>query len=133
MQSKKLGTGAAQYTPAVDLVASGKSTAQYNSDLQQCRNIGVQRQANQADGSAQRNITNTIGSTVGGAVEGYQTGDLFENALGGGFDKKESAAIGAFSGLDSGLTSALGSTNQVNNAGKETVDRCMRTRGYKVY
>jgi hypothetical protein len=69
--SKKLGTGAAQYTPAVDLVASGKSTAQYNSDLQQCRNIGIQRQANQADGSAQRNITNTIGSTVGGAVEGY--------------------------------------------------------------
>ena len=64
---------------------------------------------------------------------GYKEGDFFNNALGGGFDKKESAAIGAFSGLASGLTSALGSTNTVNNAGKETVDRCMRTRGYKVY
>ena len=50
-----------------------------------------------------------------------------------GLTKKESAAIGAFSGLSSGLTSALGSTNTVYNAGKETVDRCMRTRGYKVY
>ncbi|MBT6534142.1 MAG: hypothetical protein HOM03_14420 [Marinovum sp.] len=131
--STKLGTGAAQYTPAADLAASGKSTAQFNSDLIQCRNLGVQGQANQADKSGQRNITNIIGSTVGGAVEGYKEGDFFNNALGGGFDKKESAAIGAFSGLASGLTSALGSTNTVNNAGKETVDRCMRTRGYKVY
>ena len=131
--SKKLGTGAAQYIPAVDLVASGKSTAQYNSDLGQCRNIGVRSQGNQADKSSQRNITNTIGSTVGGAIEGYQTGDFFNNALGGGFDKKEPAGIGAFSGLASGLTSALGSTNTVNNAGQETVDRCMRNRGYKVY
>ena len=64
---------------------------------------------------------------------GYKEGDFFNNALGGGFDKNESAAIRAFSGLASGLTSALGSTNTVNNAGKETVDRRMRTRGYKVY
>ena len=64
---------------------------------------------------------------------GYKEGDFFNSALGGGFDKNESAAIRAFSGLASGLTSALGSTNTVNNAGKETVDRCMRTRGYKVY
>ena len=58
---------------------------------------------------------------------------FFNNALGGGFDKNESAAIRAFSGLASGLTSALGSTNTVNNAGKRTVDRCIRTRGYVVY
>ena len=64
---------------------------------------------------------------------GYKEGDFFNNALGGGFDKNESAAIGAFSGLASGLTSALGSTNTVNNAGQETVDRCIRTRGYVVY
>ena len=64
---------------------------------------------------------------------GYKKGDFFNNALGGGFDKKESAAIGAFSGLASSLTSALGSTNSVNNAGKETVDRSIRTRGYRVY
>ena len=64
---------------------------------------------------------------------GYKEGDFFNNALGGGFDKKESAAIGAFNGLASGLTSALGSTNSVNSAGQETVDRCMRTRGYVVY
>ena len=64
---------------------------------------------------------------------GYKEGDFSNNSLGGGFDKNELAAIGAFSGLASGLTSALGSINTVNNAGKETVDRCIRTRGYKVY
>ena len=64
---------------------------------------------------------------------GYKEGDFFNNALGGGFDKNESAAIRAISGLASGLTSALGSTNTVNNAGKETVDRSIRTRGYRVY
>jgi hypothetical protein len=86
--STKLGTGAAQYTPAVDLRASGKSQAEYNIDLHQCRYIGVQGQANQADKSDQRNITNTIGGTVGGAVEGYQRGDFWNSAAGGGFDKK---------------------------------------------
>ena len=64
---------------------------------------------------------------------GYKEGDFFNNALGGGFDKNESATIRAFSGLASGLTSALRSTNTVNNAGQETVDRCIRTRGYVVY
>ena len=66
--STKLGTGAAQYTPAVDLVASGRSKAQFNSDLIECRNIGVQGQANQVYKSGQRNISNTIGGTFGGAV-----------------------------------------------------------------
>ena len=64
---------------------------------------------------------------------GYKEGDIFNNALGGGFDKNEPAAIGAFSCLASGLTSVLGSINTFNNAGNETVDRCIRTGGYKVY
>lgn len=130
--SGRIGTGATQYTPSVDLRASGKTQGEFQRDVAECRQIGSQRQASEADARGQRTITNTVSGTVGGAVTGYTQGQ-FLGGFGFDADEKSLARAGAASGLASGLLSGLDSTNDVNAAGKRTVDNCMRGRGYRVF
>ncbi len=128
-----VGTGADQYTPAVDLQVSKKSEAQYAGDLAQCRQIAVLRQASEADRAGQRTLTNTIGSGAVGAVDGYAFGKSLKSIGASNIDSGDLAGIGLAVGVAGGLLGGLFSTNKVNDEGKRTVDACLENRGYVVY
>lgn len=108
--------GRYQYTPVVDIKASGKSQEQYLVDLDQCQQLAAQR-----DGTS-----DAVAGAVAGALLGAALGGLTGSMYG---QPQTGAAYGAgYGAIGGGVGAAAeGHANQ-----RGIVQRCLAGRGYRV-
>lgn len=104
------------YAPVVDLAASGKTQAQYDVDLAQCRSLAAQR--NPAAGTAASTGIGALAGTAAGALLGTIAGKPAHGVWQG-------AAVGGLAGL--GYGAFTGYTDQ-----EDMVKSCLRGRDYIV-
>ncbi len=128
--------GAAEYMPAVDVAASGKSESQYQTDLSACRAIAANRQATASQEAQQETLSNAVATTTGGALAGAAIGAALTDEDGESSrvgNAAKGGAIGALGGLfaSSAFTFAEQS-KEVSSQTKKILLRCLEGRGYNV-
>lgn len=108
--------GRYQYTPVVDIKASGKSQEQYLVDLDECQQLAAQR-----DGTGE-----AVAGAIAGALLGAALGGIVGHAYGA---PQHGMAYGAgMGGITAGAKgAAAGHGNQ-----QAIVQRCLTGRGYRV-
>lgn len=115
------------YSPVIDIYQY--DTAQFNHDINQCRQLAMTAQHNYEKQQAQEQ-TEILASTVVGALVGAAVG----NALDGNNDS--GTTVGALYGAGIGASSAT-ETNDYNRlitkfGPSAIVDKCMANRGYQI-
>lgn len=134
------GTGANQYRPAVDYAVSGKTEAQYNDDLLDCRRIAQTRQATASQQAQQDTSADALASGVDGAIVGATAGtygDVVEARTGADLGVLGSPGQSAVAGIGVGiLASVVGQAGRrgqkVAAETRKTLLKCLEGRGYSV-
>lgn len=104
------------YTPVVDLKSSGKDSASYRADLDECQQLAAQRNA----------AGDAAGGAIAGALLGALVGGITGHAMG---IPQTGAAYGAAYGAVGGGVQA-GASGYQNQ--RQIVQRCLMARGYTV-
>ncbi|MCC6864516.1 MAG: glycine zipper family protein [Rhodobacteraceae bacterium] len=112
-----------EYRPVVDRERT--NMAQFESDLDTCRTIAMQVEANYSKRHNKQMTTNIIGGLLGGAIGGLIFGIVINDPM--------SIVGGAIYGGISGATKESDYTHDLLEFGPQRiVDRCMTERGHTI-